>query len=275
MDVIDLLEQEGIAFTPKGVDFIVQCLNPDHEDNNPSMRVDSVSGIFQCFSCGFKGNIFTHYEETPDFLQIQRNGLKRTINKVRAESIGLTIPTGATPYEGTWREISEETYKKFNAFLYHDPEFNGRLWFPITDVTGRIAVFQGRLMSVGTPKYKFFPQKVKVPMFTADGPFRGSMIIVEGIYDLLNLYDKGLTNVTAIFGVNNLNKQRLGLLYMRGVTKLDVFMDGDKAGKEGAAKVEKLCEEVGIVTRNICIEDQDPGSLSQEQVNTLKRKLYG
>ena len=58
MTVEELLNQKKIFFTVSGKDFVVGCLNPEHDDSNPSMRIDRVLGIFQCMACGYKGNIF-------------------------------------------------------------------------------------------------------------------------------------------------------------------------------------------------------------------------
>ena len=63
MTVEELLRQRELYFIPKGADFLVSCLNPEHEDKNPSMRIDQITGIYQCFSCEFKGNIFTYFGE--------------------------------------------------------------------------------------------------------------------------------------------------------------------------------------------------------------------
>ena len=66
MNVEDLLLSKDIQYIPKGKDFVIRCLNPEHEDRNPSMRIDQVTGIFNCFSCEYKGNIFTHFGEKAD-----------------------------------------------------------------------------------------------------------------------------------------------------------------------------------------------------------------
>ena len=52
MTVEELLASRNVYFIPKGADCLVSCLHPDHEDRNPSMRIDRITGIFQCFSCG-------------------------------------------------------------------------------------------------------------------------------------------------------------------------------------------------------------------------------
>lgn len=275
MNVEELLIDKDIKFVPKGADYLVSCLNPEHEDRNPSMRIDSVTGIYQCFSCEFKGNLFTHFGEIPNFLQMKRDLLKKRIRETRAESIGLTLPKGATPYTGDWRGISKETYAHFGAFQHHDPEFVGRLVFPIKDISGRTVSFLGRHMSNGTPKYKFDPVGVKVPMYPTVKPLKGSVIIVEGIYDAMNLYDKGLENAVCVFGTKNITETKLSRLAMQGAQNIDIFMDGDDAGQSAAEKIKHMCENVKLLTRNVFIEGTDPGALTQAQVTKLKRKLYG
>jgi hypothetical protein len=87
--VEELLTSRGIYFMPKGADLLVSCLSPDHEDRNPSMRIDRITGIFQCFSCGFKGNIFTHFGEKANQLQLRRASIysKKVLNFFRKASV--------------------------------------------------------------------------------------------------------------------------------------------------------------------------------------------
>ena len=46
MKVNDLLDLQNIPYIPKGHDYIVSCLNDEHTDKNPSMRIDQITGIF-------------------------------------------------------------------------------------------------------------------------------------------------------------------------------------------------------------------------------------
>ena len=57
----ELLQSKGIQYQVSGKDAKIHCLNPEHDDTNPSMRVDRITGIFHCFSCGYKGNLFTYF----------------------------------------------------------------------------------------------------------------------------------------------------------------------------------------------------------------------
>lgn len=276
MNVQDLLESKEIKYIPKGADFVISCLNPEHPDRNPSMRVDQVTGIFNCFSCEYKGNLFTHFGERANQLQLRRELLKKKIAETRAESIGLSFPEGAMPYVGNWREIKPETYKKFEAFMHEGKDYVSRINFPIRDRTGRIVAFQGRHTAMGTPKYMNTPAGAKLPLFPVAKPIRGSVILVEGIFDMINLHDKGLDNAVCCFGVKNVNEERLSILAMQGVDNIDIFLDNDEAGQAGADKIKGLCEKVDLTSRIIRFGDKnrDAGALTAQQVTKLKSKLY-
>lgn len=275
MNVEELLVAKSIPYIPKGKDFVVKCLNPEHADRNPSMRIDRITGIFNCFSCEYKGNVFYLFGEKANQLQIKKELLKKKIREKRAESIGLPFPSNAVPYIGTWRDIQKSTYSKFEAFQSIDSEFIGRIVFPIRDISGRIVAFNARHTTGGIPKYLISPAGARLPLFPATvEPIKDTVILVEGIYDMINLHDKGLTNAVCCFGTKNINEDKLSLLKLRGVDSVDIFFDGDEPGQKAAEKVKFLAEKVGLFTRNINIEDTDPGELSLPTVQKLKQKLY-
>ena len=96
-----------------------------------------------------------------------------------------------------------------------------------------------------------------------------------GIYDAINLHDKGLTNAVCCFGTNNINVDKLSMLSIQGVSRIDIFFDGDEAGQKAAEKVKGLCEKADLISRNIHLEGTDPGALTASKIKKLKRKLYG
>lgn len=283
MNVLELLENKDIQYTPKGADYVIRCLNPEHEDRNPSMRVDQVTGIFNCFSCGYKGNVFSHFGEKPNALQLRRELLKRNIQFIRSQSIGLPMPSGYVPYQGTWRGIKPTTYKKFGAFTCEarNPDgtnniFSGRIVFPIRDGVGDIVVFVGRHTGDSTPKYLIQPTGAKLPLFPHVTPIQSTVMLVEGIYDMLNLHDKGIENAMCCFGVRNVTEEKLSILQMRGVDRIDIFLDNDEAGRSGAETIIQLCDNLGLQHRKIVFgsKELDPGALTEKQVRSLKNKLY-
>jgi len=274
LTVEELLVSRQVYFVPKGADAIVTCLNPEHADSSPSMRIDKITGIFNCFSCGYKGNIFTHFGEKANQLQLRRELLKKRIREKRSESVGLSFPKGSVPYVGNWRDIKPETYKRFEAFQHHDTDHIGRIVFPVRDISGRIVSFNGRHTTGGTPKYMISPAGAKLPLYPIVEPIQGSIILVEGIYDMVNLHDKGLTNAVCTFGTKNINEDKLRMLSIQGVEEVIIFFDGDTAGQDAAKEVKEMVERVGLTSRNVGLKDTDPGALPLQSVQTLKRKLY-
>ena len=274
MNVEDLLSKRNIHYTPKGRDFLVSCINPEHEDRNPSMRIDQITGVFQCFSCEYKGNLFTHFGERANQLQLKREMLKKRISEKRADSVGLSFPKSAVPYIGNWRNIKPNTYKQFEAFNSVDKDYAGRIVFPIRDMSGRIVAFNGRHTAQGVPKYMITPAGARMPLYPVVQPIQGSVILVEGIFDMVNLHDKGLSNAVCCFGTKNINTDKLSMLKIQGVESVDIFFDGDDAGQQAAVRLKEMCEEVELVTRNIHLKDTDPGALTENQVIKLRGKLY-
>ena len=75
----DLLKEKGIAYQLSGKDVKIICLNPEHDDTNPSLRVDRITGVMHCFSCGFKGNLFTHFGQPSSPLEVKLHRIKEKI----------------------------------------------------------------------------------------------------------------------------------------------------------------------------------------------------
>lgn len=281
MTVEELLAEEKIPFKVSPADFIVKCLNPEHDDSNPSMRIDRITGVYNCFSCGYKGNIFKLFDKPSNRMDILREKVKQRIDLKRSETVGLQMPTDIMPYVGNERNIKPETYKKFEAFLSVSNPFKDRIVFPIKDITEKIVAFNGRLKQnthiKDQPKYIFHPAKVKLPLYPINAkPIKGRVIITEGIYDVINLHDKGLTNAMCCFGVNNVTPEKLQLLKMKGVEQIDIFFDPDEAGKVATEKVIEICEKEGMKSYHIKIPPQlgDAGELSDSSVQKLKERLY-
>lgn len=273
----ELLISKGIEYKVNGNDLLVKCLNPDHDDSNPSMRIDRTIGIFNCLSCGFKGNIYKHFNEKVKGLYLKTAKLKKKILEKRTESVGYNMPKNSIPYRGSWRDISPDTYSLFDAFESSSPDYIGRINFPIRNISGNIIGFIGRHTGDGVPRYKISPSDIKMPFFPLHlvKPVYGKVILVEGIYDMLRCYDAGITNVIAVFGTSMVSEEKLKLLQILGVTGLDLFFDSDEAGKAATEKVKELAESMEFDVRVIKYNAKDPGSLTVTQLNTLARKLYG
>lgn len=275
MIVDELLTAQRIEFRPSGKDYLIRCLNPDHEDRNPSLRIDKTTGIFNCLSCGYSGNLFNHFGEKPDWLQIRREKLKSMISDKLIETSGYNIPENAIPFNQDWRGISASTFMKFEAFQHNNSEFIGRVVLPVRGITNKIIAFCGRHQGQVDPKYLFHPAGAKLPLFPIVKPIQGRIILVEGIMDMLNLHDKGLTNAVCAFGVNKVTVDKINILKIQGISGIDIFFDNDDAGQNGSTKLKDLLEQNELTSRNIIFgKTKDPGELTALQVIKLKETLY-
>lgn len=271
----DLLRDKNVKFRASSKDYVVSCFNPDHEDTNPSMNINRNTGMFNCFSCGFKGNIFNYFGILSNNTSIKVIKLKNKIKELRSNIAGLEFPDDYTPVT-SFRGISKETFAKFEVFTTSLIEgLEDRVVIPIKDIRNKPVVFQGRhALSSGNPRYIFYPKNIPVPIFPQILEDRyKSIVLVEGIFDLLNLYDKGLKNVACIFGVNNLDKdtvQKMQPFKAQGVLKVYLMLDGDEAGQEAMDRVLPLVEETGLGVEKIVLEkNKDPGDLTQDEVTKI------
>jgi DNA primase len=263
-----------------GRDYLIKCLNPEHPDSNPSFRIDRISGIAHCFSCGFKTNIFKYYGVFSNPIPIKIAKLKEKLHDLKTWAVGLELPAGAAPYTKTFRGISLQTLKHFEAFYTHSVEkLADRIIFPIKDITGKTVVYVGRhTLSNGNPRYLNYPSKVQLPVFPPQVPAgHKSLVLVEGIFDMLNLYDKGLKNVTCTFGTNTLQadtKLKLLPFKAQGVSHIYILFDGDDAGRKAAEILKPIIEESEFIVEIIKLpNDTDPGDLDPIDVQSISEYI--
>ena len=285
MNVKEILQTRNIAFKEANNDFVIRCLNPEHEDRNPSLRVDKTTGIFGCFSCGFAGNLYTHFGIDQSLIDIKVITLKKKLDSLKYTSISM--PLGAEPYNASYRGVSVSTLTEFGAFTCPQDKFDDRIVFPIRNILGQIVGFVARhLYSDEEPKYLVIPEHAKMGLYPArPNIIKNSIILVEGIFDMLNLYDGGLTNTVCMFGVSfgavkkrqkiEENIKKLEQYKIMGASKIYLLLDGDEAGQKAARNMEKNYSK-DFVIENIELPDGvDPGSLSKQHVKELKEYLYG
>lgn len=281
MNVVDILNDRHIKYREAGKDYQVVCLNPEHDDSNPSMRIDKVTGVYHCFSCGFKGNLFRHYGAEPNFVDLSIAKLQDKIRDMLSNK-NLVMPADAVPFDKDYRDISAHTYLEVNAFTSNEEdEYKDRLMFPIYDIRGNIKVFIGRAFHTDIEsKYLFYPKHIAPPLFPAHPEiWKNSLIVVEGIFDALNLMDKGCYNVISAFGTHSLLKtyrEKLSHYKILGVNKFYIMFDGDDAGRDAGKKLENVLNDNGFNAEVILLpEGLDPGDLTSQDITTLMTGLYG
>lgn len=274
-----LLDKQNVSYRTSAKDYVVICLNPDHADRDPSMRIDQTTGMFHCLACGFKGNIFKHFGVVSNHTSIKVAKLKEKLADLKTQALGVDFPQDQHPWIKEFRGISIDTLKHFGAFYSHHEKYTDRIFFPITNVAKKNIAYVGRhTLSNGNPRYLNVPGGVVMPIFPEvfESRYR-SAVLVEGLLDMLNLYDKGLHNVCCSFGTNTMHKDtalKLLPLKVQGIEKIWIMYDGDKAGSEAATSLKPLLEECGYQAEIIVLEDgTDPGDLNQEYVTSIKEYI--
>lgn len=275
--VLTLLNDKGLSFTVSGKDYLIKCLNPQHDDSNPSFRVDKVTGISHCFSCGFKCNLFKFYGILTNNSSIRVAKLKEKLKDLSTSMLETKMPEGHTPYTQVFRGISVATLRRFGAFYTHEVEkLEDRIVFPVYDITNKLVTCVARhTLSNGNPRYVVYPSGKSLPLYPSQFEEQvRSIILVEGIFDMLNMYDKGARNVVCCFGTSTLRndvKNKLLPYKAQGVEKVFILFDGDTAGREAAQELKPLLEMENFLVEIVELpDDTDPGNLSQDDVTSIK-----
>ena len=86
-------------------------------------------------------------------------------------------------------------------------------------------------------------------------------ILVEGPGDVFALEQIGIHNSLALFGLSLTDEQHF-LLHASGATKLTLWLDNDKAGREAVERLkERLTRSFELQTSNVLLMGKDPGEL--------------
>ncbi|MBQ4875239.1 MAG: DNA primase [Rickettsiaceae bacterium H1] len=164
---------------------------------------------------------------------------------VRLFGIGYAPVTGVKNYlqsKGfTKTQIAESGLisKNYKEYFYN------RIIFPIRNSNGQVVAFGGRTINNTHPKYLNSPES---SVFNKSETLYGfnlakkesleSIIIVEGYFDVIALYQSGIKNVAAPLGtaLTYLHLRKLAELYK----EIIICFDGDSAGRNAVLKVIKL-----------------------------------
>jgi len=123
------------------------------------------------------------------------------------------------------------------------------------------------------PKYYRRPAKGKVNniLFPLDKVKNTNYIIlVEGLFDMLNMWQLGYKNTLCIFGASNFGRVKLDLVDKIGVNRVDIMMDPDAPGQMAADKIQSLLDSKNIYSRIIKLPlGHDPGDITKDMAEAV------
>lgn len=150
---------------------------------------------------------------------------------------------------------------------YYD-RLRDRLVFPITDASGRVVSFGGRVLGAGEPKYLNGPES---PVFHKSEMLYGlhqagealrrekRALLVEGYVDVLSLHAAGFRSALATLGTSLTREHTQAL--KRRVDEVVLLYDGDEAGRRAAFRSLELFLTAVLPCRVVLLPgEHDPDS---------------
>ena len=148
---------------------------------------------------------------------------------------------------------------------YYD-RYQGRVIFPIHNLTGKVIGFGGRILSSDKTKAKYV-NSPESEIYNKSQTLYGiyfakneisrldNCILVEGYADVLSMHQAGIENVVASSGTSLTTEQiRMISRYTRNVT---ILYDGDAAGIHAALRGTNMILEEGMNVRIVVLPPED------------------
>lgn len=281
------------------------CLNPEHEDSDPSMSYDSNRNKVHCFGCNVDWDIFDligaeyslegkeMFDKTYEILGIQGNSWEQnkpheTPLREKTKTVIETPQDYSTFFLEasknitntnylTNRGISEETLRRFNVGYVknwtHPNNPNAtpteRIIFPIsskTYSTRSIAETGNRYMKVG-----------KSELFNGSY-LKGTdpVIVVEGEIDALSIEEVGGKGLS-LGGVANYKKliEAIKDTSNYQVPMLYLLLDNDNAGRDATGKLLEELKDLNIPVKDISLEVLPTENNDNDENNSDNEETLG
>lgn len=251
--------------------------NHKRGDSRPSFGIDLNRGLFNCFACGYSGNIIhlaqdllgmSYLDAQSKFYgDITPDEITRMVNGEREEKRPMTplefdLSRWCPYMHPYWhaRGFTEQTVGEWG--LGYDREAN-RVVVPIY-WRGELVGWTKRAVDDETkPKWLHSDgfQKGQV-LFGLDKAVGDKLILVEAPLSVIMLSQQGIKNAVATFGAS-ISDEQASILRGAANTIL-VYYDPDEAGKIGTRKViDKLGKFLDVYA--VSPTRDDPAAMSREE----------
>lgn len=286
IDVEKTLETLGIEFRASGHEFTGPC--PMHlqrtgrEDQHPSWSINATTGLFICYSCNYRGSLYTLIA---DLTGVTIEQAKTTVVKPTiGQSMGRvpTLDITARP-----EALSESLLAKFRnpprwarrrrALSLEACEAYGVLWnyvddtwiLPIRKPTGELVGWQEK--SETSRAFRNWPMRVRksrclfgYQIFTG-----GRMVVVESPLDAARLMTNGVTGGVSTYGAE-VSKAQIHL--MTAADEVIFALDNYTTDKAGKKSTLRMIEETRGILASVRVFNytgigaKDPGDMTPEEI---------
>ncbi len=177
------------------------------------------------------------------------------------------------------RGLNEETIKEFGLGFCSKGLMKDRIATPIHNENGELVAYAGRWPGEppeGEPKYKLPPKFQKhlvLYNFHRAKEFakEQGLILVEGFFDTMKLWQAGFKNVVALMGTSISDEQEQLLLEALAPNgKLCLMLDPDEPGERATREItEKLINKLYVKVVDLQEDGMEADSLSEERIREL------
>ena len=249
-------------------------------------------GIFHCFACGAGGNVLdfvaamegSSIREAALRLQGRWDHSRRSVarsatgGKLVTEKRSVNPRLGFTleldrrhPYLAR-RGIEGATADHFGVGYFRGRGLmSGRIAIPIHDEVGRLVAYCGRAVEGAEPRYRFPGgfQKSQVLFHYDRARSAGGdwVIVVEGFFDCMRVYQAGFPCVVALMGAR-LSPAQKALLAAR-FRQVVLLLDGDATGRAATYQIARDLAGTCSVRPKLLLPGGQPDQMSGEQIRQV------
>lgn len=241
MDVINIRGDEIQAACPAHLE------RTGHIDHNPSFWINSDTGAFICFSCGFRGGVSSlisyvqniPFESASEWLTSSEHGLSRKLDRAVKPKLFEEVEDISESMLAAFTEPTEEMLKQRGLAIEAAREYQVKhyqmksAWvLPIrSPLTNALIGWQEK--GISGRYFNNYPKGVKKSssLFGYHTYTGGDMIVVESPLDAVRLKSIGISGGVATYGAL-VSKDQINVI--RGADRIIVAMDHDEAGREAS-----------------------------------------
>ncbi len=268
-EIMDFINSSGLKYEDKGDYIRFKCINPAHDDRNPSMTMLKSNGFARCWACGKVYNFVNLYyvltgekiaQRHSSFISSLSKPLVKGQSHKREKVIEYRLEKGAlyhpriSPTVSKFLEdigITKEAIDYFDirwtdmVKMGFDPKkdttfIKDRICIPIVE-DGKIVNMECRDFTFNQKPKVIYPKGSKaVTLFNYDNLDKNKpLIVVEGVKSALRIWSYISKNVTATLGCSISKGQREKIKEFNNII---LFPDNDEAGLSMIKQFEEFYE---------------------------------
>jgi hypothetical protein len=230
----------------QGIERKFHCENPDHIDSHASAWVNSITGAFFCFACGWGGHAdVDRFDVAPDAVIKELRRFTQMLENPRRvfDESWLNQFDAAGPGEYWLSRFSPQACWNFRLGVTPDGQ---QATIPMRDLTGNVlGVYRRNLDPDAENKYEYIPGvEMNQLLYNYQACTNDVLVLTEGATDAIAAWEAGY-DAMAVYGNRATKAQRIALARYGPKVVIGAF-DADEGGQKASAAWYKTCESLAI-----------------------------